>query len=89
MSSQRITLVSSRSRVHRRRGSRTRPVPLDGFVHVRRLACHDDIGAASVDSLAFAQEVNPGLHGAVTLGPWALRRMPAVPLPRHRGLAGQ
>src|SRR6202047_4630543 len=26
----------------------TSPVPLDGFVHVRRLACHDGIDAASV-----------------------------------------
>jgi hypothetical protein len=44
------------------------PVLLDGFVRVRRSACHDGIDAASVGSLPFRQEVNPGLHGAVGLG---------------------
>jgi hypothetical protein len=42
-------------------------VPLDGFVHVRRLAYHDGIDAASVGSMPFRQKVNPGLHGAVAL----------------------
>jgi len=44
------------------------PCHFDGFVHVRRLACHDGIDAASVGSLPFRQEVNPGRHGAVALG---------------------
>src|ERR1700730_1211825 len=45
----------------------TRPVPLDGFVHVRRLACHGGIDAASVGSLPFRpwRPLTPRTHLAL------------------------